>query len=153
MEDEERAIAPGGSEAERKEMHGEASTPRAGCPLEAVEGALEFADVVGAVRVDEAGGLGAIDGLVETPVKKHILHVELMDRSLAGDHETEDDPNRGCLDDGLKVSEYLREALKNPARFVTSKGVVGVELVLVNQLAAHNIHTCRSRHQKPHIIL
>ena len=52
--------------------------------LEAVQGALQETDIVRVSRVDEAGRLLTVDGLLQVAVKKHILHVKLMNGPAAG---------------------------------------------------------------------
>jgi hypothetical protein len=94
--------------------------------------------------VNEAGWLLAVDGLVEVAMKKRILHVQLVNRPRAGGNNAKDDANRGWFDkrtEGLVVvnPEVLGEAADHPTRLVSSKGAVGVELVLEDPLARHDV--------------
>jgi hypothetical protein len=66
--------------------------------LESVQGLLHEAHVVGGGRVDEAGRLLTVDGLVQVAMEKGVLHVQLMDRPGAKSGDAEDDPDGGRLD-------------------------------------------------------
>ena len=77
-------------------------------------------------------------------VKKGVLHVQLVDRPAPGSGDAEDDADRRWLDDGAERlivvdAVALSEAANNPASLVTGKRTIGVEFMLINQLASHNV--------------
>jgi hypothetical protein len=79
--------------------------------------------VVRGSRVDEAGWLLAVDGLLEVAVKKGILHIELADGPIPGRGDAEDGADRGRLDDRAERlvvvdAGLLGEAANNPPRLV-----------------------------------
>jgi hypothetical protein len=94
--------------------------------------------------INKSNMLIAVDGLRESVVQEHILHIKLMNRSGAGDDQGEHCANCGRLD---HRAEYLivvddgslGEAVKDPASLVEFQRAVGVELVLENSFAGDNI--------------
>ena len=82
-EDEQRRVRLGLDETLRTQG-GEATVPRPGGLLEAVEGLVELADHVGVSRVDKPNGLSAVDRLRQGAVEEGVLHVELVDRPVPG---------------------------------------------------------------------
>jgi hypothetical protein len=126
--------------------------------LEAVEGALKKTNGIGARRVDEAGGLLTIDGLVQVTVKKGILHVQLVDRPLTRSSDAEDDPNRCRLDDGAERlvivdAVSLGEAADDPASLMTSQRAVGVELMPEDLFAGDDIGARRPGDEAPCVVV
>jgi len=100
-------------------------------------------------RVDEAGRLLTVDGLLQVTEKKCILHVKLTNGLATGGGDAEDDMNGGRFDnrtERLVVVDAvaLSEAADHPAGLVTGDGAVGVEFMLINPLARHNVGTWRS---------
>jgi hypothetical protein len=98
--------------------------------------------------VDETRRLLAVDRLFQMAMKKSIFHVELMDG------EAEDDPYRRRFDNRTESlvevdAVLLREPANNPSGLVTSKGAVGVVLVLEDPLAGDDISARRSRNKPP----
>ena len=99
-------------------------------------------------RVDEAGRLLTVDGLLQVTVKKCILHVKLMNGPAAGGGAAEDDTNGDRFDNPTERliivnAVALSEAADHPAGLVTGEGAVGVEFMLINPLASHNIRVGR----------
>ena len=95
-------------------------------------------------RVNKAWRLLIVDGLLQVFVKKCVLHVQLVDRPAPGSGDAEDDADHRRLDDGAEClivvnAVALSEAANNPASLVTGKGTIGVEFMLINPLACHNI--------------
>jgi len=113
--------------------------------LEAVEGSLQKTHMIGASGVNKARRLMTVDGLLQVAVKKGVLHIQLVDRPATRGGDAEDDMNRRRLDNGAKgliVVDVvaLSEATNDPASLVTGKRTVGVEFMLINPLASHNVH-------------
>ena len=95
-------------------------------------------------RVNKARRLLTVDGLLQVSVKKGVLHVQLVDRPAPGSGDAEDDADRRRLDDGAERlivvdAVALSEAANDLASFVIGKGTTGVEFMLVNPLASHNV--------------
>jgi hypothetical protein len=55
--------------------------------------------MVGLLFVDEAGRLLVVDTFKKLPMKKHILHVQLVHRPVVRGGEVKDCPNHGGFDD------------------------------------------------------
>ena len=109
-------------------------------------------------RVDEAGRLLTVDGLLQVSVKKGVLHVHLVDRPTPGSGDAEDDADRRRLDDRVERlivvdAVALSEAADHPAGLVTGEGAVGVEFMLINPLARHNVGTWRSGYKAPCVVV
>jgi hypothetical protein len=90
---------------------------------------ISRADHILTTGVDEAGGLAAIDYLCQSVVEEGILDIEMMDRSVPGEGEGEDDLNDDELDDragGLVIvhSGALGEASKDSTGLVTVERAV-----------------------------
>jgi hypothetical protein len=156
--DKEGGVSGRSDEAELSNVRGEALVPRPRGLLEAVEGALKKTNGIGARRVDEAGGLLTIDGLVQVTVKKGILHVQLVDRPLTRSSDAEDDPNRCRLDDGAERlvivdAVSLGEAADDPASLMTSQRAVGVELMPEDPFASDNIGARRLGDEAPCVVV
>ena len=139
-------------------MRGEAMEPRTRRLLEAVERALKLAHMIWTGGVEEAGGLLAVDVLLEPAVEEGVLDVQLVDRPAAGDGEGEDGADGRRFHDGTEgfpvVHAFLlSESSKDPARLVPCEGTVGVELVPEDPFACNNIHTRWTRYQSPSVIL
>jgi hypothetical protein len=86
-------------------------------------------DVLGASRVDEAGGLVTVDDLGELVVEEGILDVELASLPFKGERDEEDDADRGRFDNRterlVEVNALLvRETAKHPACFVAVEGAI-----------------------------
>jgi hypothetical protein len=60
--------------------------------------------VLGASRVDEAGGLATIDDLGKLAMEEGVLDVELVSLPFKGERDGEDDADRGRFETGLNVS-------------------------------------------------
>jgi hypothetical protein len=70
-----------------------------------------------------------VDLLVKISMEKGVLNIELMNGPRSRDGDTEDDADRGCLDDGteglIKVyPRLLREATDHPSSLVAGKAAV-----------------------------
>jgi hypothetical protein len=90
-------------------------------------------------------------------VQERILHIELMNRSGAGDSQGEDGADRGRLDhraEGLIVvdTRSLGEAVKNLASLVPFQGAVEIELVLKNPLASDDVGANGARDKIPSVV-
>ena len=91
-------------------------------------------------------------------MKKGVLHIQLVDRPMTRGGDAEDDANLRRLDDeaeGLIVVDAvtLSEATNDPASIVTGKGTVGVEFMLINPLASHNVRARWSRDETPGVVV
>jgi hypothetical protein len=73
--------------------------PSAWCLFESVEGLRQEAHMVGLLFVDEAGRLLAVDTFKKLPMKKHILHIQLVHRPVVRGGEVKDCPDHGGFDD------------------------------------------------------
>jgi hypothetical protein len=87
--------------------------------------------VLGASRVDEAGGLSTVDDLGELAVEEGVLDVELASLLFKGERDGEDDTDHGRFDNRterlVEVNALLlREAVKHPACFVAVEGAIGL---------------------------
>jgi len=135
--------------------------PLVPCPrslLEAVEGSLQKTHMIGASGVNKARRLLTVDGLLQVAVKKGVLHIQLVDRPATRGGDAEDDTNRRRLDNGAEghiVVDVvaLSEATNDPASLVTGKRTVGVEFMLINPLASHNVHARWSWDETPGVVV
>jgi hypothetical protein len=59
--------------------------PRSRCLLQAIEGLVELAHQLRLCRVNKAGGLRAVDRLIECTMEEGILDVELVHGPTLGD--------------------------------------------------------------------
>ena len=114
--------------------------------------------MIGASGVNKAQRLLTVDGLLQVAVKKLILHVKLMNGPAAGGGYAEDDTNGGRFDNRtqrLVVVDVVApsEAADQPAGLVTGEGAVGVEFMLINPLARHNVGTWRSGYKAPCVVV
>jgi hypothetical protein len=138
--DEEGDIRLRRNEAETMSEVGETLIP---CPrslLEAIQGLVKTAYVVGVALVNKVGGLLTVDLLVKDATKEGILDVELVDRPRPRDGDAEDDPYRGRLDDGTEGlveidARLLREAANHPSCLVPSKAAIRVKLMFKDPLS------------------
>jgi hypothetical protein len=101
--------------------------------------------------VDEPGGLAAVDSIRQSAVEESILNIELMDRSIPGEGEGEDDANDGEFDDrveGLVVvhSGVLGEATKDPTGLVAVEGAVRGQLVPKEPVVDDHVGAWWTRH-------
>ena len=81
--------------------------------------------MIGGGRVDEAGRLLTVDGLIQVVVEKGVLHVQLMDRPGARSGDAEDDSDGRRLDnraERLVVVDVvpLGEPTNDPLGFMAS---------------------------------
>jgi hypothetical protein len=112
--------------------------------------------MLGASRVNEAGGLSTVDDLGELAVEEGILDVELASLPFNGERDGEDDADRGRFDNRteclIEVNVLLlREAAKHPACFVAVEGAIGLQLVAKDPLAGDDVGVPRRRHEIPSI--
>jgi hypothetical protein len=89
--------------------------------------------VLGASRVDEAGGLASVDDLGKLVMEEGVLDVELASRPFKGERGGEDDADRGRFDNRTKSlievnTLLLRETAKHPACFVAVERPSGFNL-------------------------
>ena len=114
--------------------------------------------MIGASRVNKARRLLTVDGLLQVAVKKGVLHIQLVDRPATRGGDAEDDTNRRRLDNGAEGlivvdAVALSEATDDPVSLVTGKGTIGVEFMLINPLASHNIRARWSRDETPGVVV
>ena len=144
LKHKEGGVGCRGREAKLSKIGGEPLVPCARSLLETIERSLQETHMVRMSRVNKAWRLLTVDGLLQVSVKKSVLHVQLVDRPAPGSGDAEDDADRRWLDDGAERlivvdAVALSEAANNPASLVTGKGTIGVEFMLINPLACHNI--------------
>jgi hypothetical protein len=114
-------------------------------------------DMLGASRVDEAGGLATIDDLGKLVVEEGVLDVELASLPFKGEHDGEDDADRGQFDNRTEClievnALLLRETVKHPTCFVAIKRAIGLQLVAKDPLAEDDVGILRRRHEIPSVI-
>jgi hypothetical protein len=97
-EDEQECVRLCLDETLRTQEGGEATVPSPGGLLEAVEGHVELADHVGVSRVDKPNRLNAEDRLRQGAVEEGVLHIELVDRPVPGQSQSQNSPDGGRLD-------------------------------------------------------
>jgi hypothetical protein len=120
--------------------------------LEAVEGLVELVDHVGVSKVDKPNGLSAVDRLCQGAVEEGVLHVELVDRPVPGQSESQNSPEGGRLDhrtEGLVVVDprTLGKAPEHIAGLVPLQGPVGVQLPLEDPFLGDHVGAMGTRHQ------
>jgi hypothetical protein len=113
--------------------------------------------VLGARRVDEAGGLMTVDNLGELAMEEDVLDIELASLPFKGERDGVDDANRGRFDNQTKHlievnALLLRETMKHPACFVAVERAIGLQLVVKDPLAGDNVAILRRRHEIPSVI-
>jgi hypothetical protein len=113
--------------------------------------------VLGASRVNEAGGLATIDDLGELAVEEGVLDVELASLPFKGERDGEDDADRGRFDNRterlIEVNALLlRETAKHPACFVAVEGAIGLQLVAKYPLVGDDVGVPRRRHEIPSVV-
>jgi hypothetical protein len=114
--------------------------PHARSLLETVRRTVQLTNVLGASRVNEAGGLVTVDDLGELTVEECILDVNLASLPLKGERDGEDGLDRcwfyNRTERLIEVNALLlRETIKHPACFVAVEGAIGLQLVLKDPLA------------------
>jgi hypothetical protein len=85
--------------------------------------------VLGASRVDEAGGLATVDDLGELAVEEGVLDIELASLPFKEERDGEDDADRGRFDNRTEChievnALLLRETAKHLACFVAIEGAI-----------------------------
>jgi hypothetical protein len=100
--------------------------------------------MIGQGRINKAYGLRAVHGFRQGAMKESVLNIELMNGPVSGVSQSEDSTNGGGLDDEtgrlVVINTWaLREVAEDPARFVSIKGAIGMELVPKNPLPGNNI--------------
>jgi hypothetical protein len=114
-------------------------------------------DVLGASRVDEAGGLATVDDLGELAVEEGVLDVELASLPFKGERDGEDNADCGRFDNRtehlVEVNALLlRETAKHPACFVAVEGAIGLQLMVKYPLAGDVVGVPRRRHEIPSVV-
>jgi hypothetical protein len=114
-------------------------------------------DVLGASRVDEAGGLATVDNLGELAMEEGILDVKLASLLFKGERDGEDDVDHGRFDNRIecliKVNALIpRETVKHPACFVAVERAIGLQLVAKDPLAGDDVGVPRRRHEIPSVV-
>jgi hypothetical protein len=113
--------------------------------------------MVGLLFVDEAGRLLAVDTFKKLPMKKHILHVQLVHRPVVRGGEVKDCPNHGGFDDRgeclIEVDpQSLVEAVDDPSCLATREGAIRKKLVLKHPFAGDNTGAWRSWNKGPCLV-
>jgi len=90
-------------------------------------------------------------------MKEGIIDIKLMNRLAAGEHQREDSPYCGWLDDRTEsLGEVnvgaLCEAAQHPACLVALERTIRLVLVLENPLASHNVRSRWSRNEIPRAV-
>jgi hypothetical protein len=113
--------------------------------------------IVGASRVDEAGGLATLDNLGELAVEEGVLDIELTSLPFKGERDGWDNADHGRFDNRteclVQVNTFLlRETVKHPACFVAVERAIMLQLVVKDPLAEDNVGIMRRRHKIPSVI-
>jgi hypothetical protein len=108
-------------------------------------------------RVNEAGGLRAVDSLGECALEEGVLDIELVHRPTPRDSQSQHSPDGGRFDDGAEGiiivhPRALSQLPKDPASLVLVKRAIRLELVLEDPLAGDDIGPRRPRNQVPHAV-
>lgn len=108
--------------------------------------------------VDKARWLLAVDGLVEVAMEERVLDIQLVDKPVTRGGEAGDDADRCWFDDWAERlvvvdAGALGVAAHDPMGLVTSKGAIGVVLVLEDPLASNDVDARWSRNKGPGTIL
>jgi hypothetical protein len=114
-------------------------------------------DVLGASRVDEAGGLATVDDLGELAVEEGVLYIEMASLPFKGEHDGEDDTDRGRFDNRTKClievnALLLGETPKHPTCFVAVEGAIGLQLMAKDPLARDDVGIPWRRHEIPSVV-
>jgi hypothetical protein len=108
-------------------------------------------------RVNEPNGLSAVDRLHQGAVEECVLHVELVDRPVQGQSESQDSPDGGRPDhqnEGLVVvnSRALGKAPEHIAGLVPLQGPVGMQLQLEDPFPGDHVGAMGTQHQVPGVV-
>jgi hypothetical protein len=103
-------------------------------------------------RDDKPNGLSAVDRLRQGAMEEGVLHIELVDRPVPGQRESQDSPDGDRLDhrtEGLVVVDpgTLGKAPEHIAGLVPLQGPVGVQLQLEDLFPGDHVGTMGTRHQ------
>jgi hypothetical protein len=103
-------------------------------------------------RVNKPNGLSAVDRLRQGAMEEGILHVELVDRLVPGQSESQDSSDSGRLDhrtEGLVVVNpgALGKAPLHIAGLVSLQGPVGMQLQLDDPFPGDHVGAMGTRHQ------
>jgi hypothetical protein len=112
--------------------------------LEVVEGLVELADHVGVSRVDKPNGLSVVDCLRQGAVEEGVLHVELVDRPVPRQSQSQNSLDGGRLDhrtEGIVVVDpgALGEAPEHRVGLVPLQGPVAIQLQLEDPLPGDHV--------------
>jgi hypothetical protein len=100
--DEQRGVRLGLHKAKGHQVGGKAVVPSSRRLLQTVEGLVESVHQVGVGRVDESCGLGAVNRLKESVVKKSVLDVEPVHGPAPRERQSEHGADGGGLHHGTK---------------------------------------------------
>jgi hypothetical protein len=108
-------------------------------------------------RVNEPNGLSEVDCLRQGVVEEGVLHVELVNRPVPGQSESQDSPDGGRFDhqtESLIVvnSGALGKAPKYIAGLIPLQGLVGMQLQLEDPFPGDHVGAMRTRHQVPGVV-
>jgi hypothetical protein len=125
--------------------------------LQAIEGLVESRHQLRVCRVNEVGGLRAVDSLRECAMEEGVLDVDLGHGPTPGDSQSQHSPDGGRLDDGVKGlivvhPGALSEPLKDPMSLVPVKRAIRLKLVLEDLLAGDDIGPRRPMNQVPRAV-
>jgi len=109
-------------------------------------------------RVVETGRMLIVDSLLQVTVKKHILHVKLMNGPATRGSNAEDDTDGGRFNNRAERLDVvdamaLSEATDHSMGLLMSESAVGVEFMLINPFARHNVGTRMSVYKSPIVVV
>jgi hypothetical protein len=113
--------------------------------------------MLGASRVDEAGGLATIDDLGELAVEEGILETELASLPFKGERDGEYDADRGYFDNRterlVEVNTLLlTDTSKLSTCFVAVERAIRLQLVAKDPPTGDDVGILRRRHKIPSVI-
>jgi hypothetical protein len=102
-------------------------------------------------RVNKPNRLSAVDRLHQGAVEECVLHVELVDRPVPGQSESQNSPDGSMLDhrtEGLVVvnSGALGKALEHIASLVPLQGPIDMQLQLEDPFPGDHVGAMGTRH-------
>jgi hypothetical protein len=108
--------------------------------------------------VEKTRRLLTVNSFIEMPMEEGIFDVQLMDGPRVHRGNAQHKANGCRFDDRTESltivhSMLLRETMHHPACLVPRKRAVGMELVAKNLLSGYHVDTCRTRNQRPRVIL
>jgi hypothetical protein len=107
--------------------------------------------------VDKPDGLGAVDRLCQGAMEEGVCHVELVNRPVHGQGQSQNSPDGGRLDhrtEGLVVVDprALGEAPEHITGLVPLQRSVSVQFQLEDPFPGDHVGVRRRRHQVPGVV-